>query len=40
MLSDYDQAVLDLAKDLLGPVARCCAFIPGNILRASTALAA
>ena len=40
VLNDYDPAALDLAKDLLGPVARCCAFIPGNVLRAITALAA
>jgi SAM-dependent methyltransferase len=40
VLNDYDQAALDLAKDLLGPVARCCAFIPGNVLRALPALAA
>jgi SAM-dependent methyltransferase len=40
VLNDYDQAALDLAQDLLGPVARCCAFIPGNVLRALPALAA
>jgi SAM-dependent methyltransferase len=40
VLNDYDQAALDLAQDLLGPVARCCTFIPGNVLRALPALAA
>ena len=40
VLNDYDQAALDLAKDLLGPVARSCTFIAGNVLRAITALAA
>jgi len=40
VLNDYDQAALDLAKDLLGPVARSCAFIPGNVLRAIPALVA
>jgi extracellular factor (EF) 3-hydroxypalmitic acid methyl ester biosynthesis protein len=40
VLNDYDQAALDLAQDLLGPVARSCTFIPGNVLRAITALAA
>jgi hypothetical protein len=40
VLNDYDQAALDLAKDLLGPVAKSCAFIPGNMLRAITTLAA
>ena len=40
VLNDYDQAALDLAQDLLGPVARSCTFIPGNVLRALPALAA
>jgi hypothetical protein len=40
VLHDYDQAALDLAQDLLGPVARCCTFIPGSVLRALPALAA
>jgi extracellular factor (EF) 3-hydroxypalmitic acid methyl ester biosynthesis protein len=40
VLNDYDQAALDLAKDLLGPVAGSCTFIPGNVLRAIPALAA
>jgi SAM-dependent methyltransferase len=40
VLNDYDQAALDLARDLLGPVARSCTFIPGNVLRAIPALAA
>jgi SAM-dependent methyltransferase len=40
VLNDYDEAALDLAKDLLGPVARSCTFIPGNVLRAIPALAA
>jgi SAM-dependent methyltransferase len=40
VLNDYDPAALDLARDLLGPVARSCAFIPGNVLRAIPALAA
>jgi hypothetical protein len=40
VLNDYDQAALDHAKDLLGPVARSCTFIPGNVLRAIPALAA
>ena len=33
VLNDHDQAALHLAKNLLGPVARSCAIIPGNILR-------
>ena len=40
VLHDYDQAALDLAKDLLGPVARRCTFIPGNVLRAIPQLVA
>jgi hypothetical protein len=40
VLHDYDPAALDLARDLLGLVARCCTFIPGNVLRALPALAA
>jgi len=40
VLHDHDQAALDLAQDLLGPVATCCTFIPGNALRALPALAA
>ena len=40
VLNDYDQAALDLARDLLGPVASYCTFIPGNVLRAITSLAA
>jgi hypothetical protein len=40
VLNDYDEAALDLAQYLLGPVARSCAFIPGNVLRAIPALAA
>jgi extracellular factor (EF) 3-hydroxypalmitic acid methyl ester biosynthesis protein len=40
VLNDYDQTALDLAKELLGPVARSCTFIPGNVLRAIPALAA
>jgi extracellular factor (EF) 3-hydroxypalmitic acid methyl ester biosynthesis protein len=40
VLNDYDPAALDLARDLLGPVAGSCAFIPGNVLRAIPALAA
>jgi hypothetical protein len=40
VLHDDDQAALDRAKDLLGPVARCCTFIPGNVLRVIPALAA
>jgi SAM-dependent methyltransferase len=40
VLNDHDLAALDLAKDLLGPAARCCTFIPGNVLRALPALAA
>ena len=40
VLNDHDQAALDLAEDLLGPVARCCTFIPGNVLRALPALTA
>jgi hypothetical protein len=40
VLNDYDQTALDLAQDLLGPVARYCTFIPGNVLRAIPALTA
>ena len=40
VLNDYDEAALDLAEDLLGPVARSCTFISGNVLRSITALAA
>src|SRR5262249_31196027 len=40
VLNDHDPAALDLAKDLLGPVATCCTFIPGDVLRALPALAA
>jgi extracellular factor (EF) 3-hydroxypalmitic acid methyl ester biosynthesis protein len=40
VLNDYDQAALDLAKDLLGLVAKSCTFIPGNVLRAIPELAA
>jgi SAM-dependent methyltransferase len=40
VLNDYEQAALDLAQDLLGPVAKSCTFIPGNVLRTIPALAA
>jgi SAM-dependent methyltransferase len=40
VLNDNDPAALDLAKDLLGPVATCCTFIPGNVPRTLPALAA
>jgi hypothetical protein len=40
VLNDHDLAALDLAQDLLGPVARCCTFIPGDVVRALPALAA
>ncbi len=40
VLHDHDQAALDLAQDLLGPVARRCTLIPGNMPQALPALAA
>lgn len=39
VLNDYDEAALDLAEDLLGPVARFCTFISGYVLRSITELA-